>query len=178
MLSANNVCEIAEQIPEIPDKPTWELFKERTDVKKMLMSGSLLPLGYDRVSAEAYGIELKNTFCYLIAGQARTGKKNLMKILVQAAAERDSDIVVIEHGTSEFRNIAIDTGARYIEDEKSQADYFCELLPDFVERNKYKNMLKDQGYESNELYEKMLCFKETFIFISDIEAFYGNNISS
>lgn len=62
MLSANNVCEIAEQIPEIPDKPTWELFKERTDVKKMLMSGSLLPLGYDRVSAEAYGIELKNTF--------------------------------------------------------------------------------------------------------------------
>lgn len=171
MLSANNVCEIAEQIPEIPDKPTWELFKERTDVKKMLMSGSLLPLGYDRVSAEAYGIELKNTFCYLIAGQARTGKKNLMKILVQAAAERDSDIVVIEHGTSEFRNIAIDTGARYIEDEKSQADYFCELLPDFVERNKYKNMLKDQGYESNELYEKMLCFKETFIFISDIEAF-------
>ncbi len=163
--------EAAEPIPEIPEKPEWNLFASRKDVVSMIRTNYLLPLGYDENSADAYGIDLRNTFCYLISGRVRTGKKNTMKILMNAAHMRDADLVVIEHGTSDFAVPASDIGAVYLNSQSSQAEYFKHLVPDFVERNQYKNALKEKGYEQDEIFERMCRFKETYIFIADINQF-------
>ena len=167
---AEGATEVAESIPEIPEKPTWEIFKRRNDVAQMC-NGYMLPIGYDSVSAEGYGIDLRRTFCYTITGRARTGKKNVMRLLMNAALMRNADIVVIEHGSNEFKPDSELLGATYIDSEATQADYFTMLVPEFVERNKFKNQVKEQGYDENEIYSQMTRFKETYIFIADMEAF-------
>lgn len=167
---ADETTVYAEPIPEIPSKPTWEIFKSRRDVKEMCMD-SFLPLGYDSESADGYGIDLRRTFCYMISGRTRTGKKNTMRLLMQAACIRNADVVVIEHATSNFKTDAEDVDAKYINSEEKQAEYFSNLVPQFVERNKYKNMLREQGYDDGELYDHMTKFKETYIFISDMREF-------
>ena len=167
---AEGATEVAEGIPEIPEKPTWEIFKRRNDVAQMC-NGYMLPIGYDSVSAEGYGIDLRRTFCYTITGRARTGKKNVMRLLMNAALMRNADIVVIEHGSNEFKLDSELLGATYIDSEATQADYFTMLVPEFVERNKFKNQVKEQGYDENEIYSQMTRFKETYIFIADMEAF-------
>lgn len=161
---------VAECIPEIPENPTWDIFQNRRDVAEMC-SGYMLPIGYDSVSAEAYGIDLRRTFCYVVAGRARTGKKNMLRILMNAAAMRGADVVIIEHGSKEFKADAEHMGAVYIDNEKTQAEYFSSLVPEFVERNRFKNQLKDQGYEELEIYDQMTRFKETYIVIADISQF-------
>ena len=87
------------------------------------------------------------------------------------ALMRNADIVVIEHGSNEFKLDSELLGATYIDSEAAQADYFTMLVPEFVERNKFKNQVKEQGYDENEIYSQMTRFKETYIFIADMEAF-------
>ena len=155
---AEGATEVAEGVPEIPEKPTWEIFKRRNDVAQMC-NGYMLPIGYDSVSAEGYGIDLRRTFCYTITRRARTGKKNVMRLLMNAALMRNADIVVIEHGSNEFKLDSELLGATYIDSEAAQADYFTMLVPEFVERNKFKNQVKEQGYDENEIYSQMTRFK-------------------
>ena len=48
---AEGATEVAEGVPEIPEKPTWEIFKRRNDVAQMC-NGYMLPIGYDSVSGD------------------------------------------------------------------------------------------------------------------------------
>ena len=128
---ADETTVYAEPIPEIPSKPTWEIFKSRRDVKKMCMD-SFLPLGYDSESADGYGIDLRRTFCYMISGRTRTGKKNTMRLLMQAACIRNADVVVIEHATSNFKTDAEDVDAIYINSEEKQAEYFSNQIQEYA----------------------------------------------
>lgn len=41
-------------------------------------------------------MDLSNTYCYLITGAAKTGKKNFMKIMIESARLKDSEICVID----------------------------------------------------------------------------------
>ena len=64
-----------------------------------------------------------------IRDRARTGKKNVMRLLMNAALMRNADIVVIEHGSNECNPDSELLGATYIDSEAAQADYFTILEP-------------------------------------------------
>lgn len=160
----------ARQVPVIPEKPVWSEFQCLDSVKEMSRDSCRLPLGYDMESADAYGIDLSKTYCYLISGRARTGKTNTMKALIRSAKEKGGAITVIEYGTDELQAAAERAGAAYISDQKAQGEFFQSLIPLVQKRNQIRKALMAEGRE-DEIYEAMAGEEKQYIFIADLENF-------
>ena len=131
----------------------------------------LLPFAYDEKSAEIYGVDLRRTFCYLVSGKARTGKKNMLKILGSSAGMLHARRVIIEHTGNEFMQYAKSIGAEYLHTQQEQAQFFRDLLPTFAERNRVKNNLKEEGKEESTIYQQMKKYETIFVFIADLHEF-------
>ena len=136
----------------------------------MLGDDRHLPVGYDAESAGIYGIDLSRYYCYLISGRIRTGKTNFMKLLIQAAAAKGGRICVIEHKSEELLSVAHKAGARYVGNQKEQAEFFQSILEPFKKRNEMKRALIREGREDS-LYEEMKGEEKYFIFIADLVEF-------
>ncbi len=74
---------LAVPIPMIPKNPVWSEFEDLEEVRAMSDTTDLLPFAYDEKSAEIYGVDLRRTFCYLVSGKARTGKKEYVENIRQ-----------------------------------------------------------------------------------------------
>lgn len=160
----------AQPVPEIPEKPTWEIFEELDEVKANAVTDNLLPVGYNSANAEIYNIDLSQIYCYLIMGAAKTGKKNFMKIMIESACLKNSQICVID-GTGVMNQYSNRENISYVEDSDKLFTYFQEILtPIFQERNKIKRKLMAEGCEE-ELYSYTKKEKPIFIFISDMQWF-------
>ena len=62
----------------------------------MLEDDRHLPIGYDFENADAYGVDLSRTFCYLISGKSGSGKTNLLKILLRTACRKKGTLALID----------------------------------------------------------------------------------
>ena len=66
-------------------------------------------------------------------------------------------------------------GGRYITDNRGLNEYFSELLPEFVNRNKVKKQLASNSLNDTEIYESLSeQFGPIFFFIGDINDFFKN----
>ncbi len=158
----------AQAIPEIPEKPVWELFAELEDVHKAAAQDNLLPVGYNSENAEVYSIDLSSIYCYLITGMSRTGKKNFLKIMLESALLKESQICLID-GSGQMSQYAVLEGITYIGEEEELFDYFQNTLtPEFTKRNKIKQQLLADGCEEVELYSYTRKETPVFLFISDM----------
>lgn len=158
----------AQAIPEIPEKPSWELFSELDEVKRAAKTDYLLPVGYNAANAEVYSVDLSSIYCYLITGAAKTGKKNFMKIMIESARLKDSKICVID-GSGLMRQYTDMEEIQYVGGEEELFEYFTgTLTPEFVRRNKIKQQLLAQGGEEEELYEYTRKEQPVFLFITDM----------
>ncbi|MCR4691232.1 MAG: type VII secretion protein EssC [Lachnospiraceae bacterium] len=165
----NGKC--ARPIPEIPEKPVWSEFKELEDYWKMQENPALLPVGYKQEDALLYGIDLRQTYCYLITGLARSGKKNYFKVVLQSAMDKNSEICVVDGPGKFMRAYEGMEQIRYVDSDETVFEYFRELLPEFVRRNKFKGQLMEEDLEEEEIFEKMSQEKPIFIFISELAWF-------
>ena len=167
--------EPARKIPEIPENPTLSMLKEDYRYRQALQDRTLLPFGYLAQDASIASVSLLHNYCFLITGRARTGKTNVMRLLLHAAAgHQDASCVVIEKKTSDFSDFektAAACGARFVPDSKEIFKYFSELLPEFARRNKVKRALIEQGLDEEEIAAKMMEEKPVFIFVADMNDF-------
>ena len=161
----------ARQIPEIPEKPVWSEFRQLEEYEKLRESKYHLPVGYNKEDALLYGIDLREVYCYLITGHSRSGKKNFLKVVLQAALEKEGEICIIDSPKKLLRAYEEEDRVHYTETEEQIFDYFSELLPEFVRRNKIKGELLNDDKEESEIYERMSEEKPVFIFISDFAWF-------
>ena len=158
----------AQPVPEIPEKPTWEMFCELDDVMQAAETDYLLPVGYNAANAEVYSVDLSNTYCYLITGAAKTGKKNFMKIMIESARLKNSEICVID-GSNVMGKYAGQEDICYVGTEEELFSYMLNVLsPEFRRRNKIKQQVLADGGEEEDLFAYTRKEKPVFLFITDL----------
>ena len=161
----------AKKIPEIPEKPVWSQFHELEDYKQFLGRKDCLPVGYRKSDAMIYNLNLSELYCYLITGLPRSGKKNFLKVVLQAALEKDSEVCIID-GPGKYLQAYKESNVKaYVSEEEEIFQYFSDLLPEFVRRNKIKGELVAQDAEETEIFERLSQETPIFIFISDFAWF-------
>ena len=159
----------ARPVPEIPKKPVWSEFHQLDEYRRLLLDKDRLPVGYDMANAQVYGINLRNTYCYMAYGAGHTGKTNFLKVCLQAALEKKAKVCVMDNESHDLHSYA-GNGVQYVEDDKGLYEFFTQLLPVFKERNKKKHELQAGDCETDEIYEAMKQFEPYFIFIADLKS--------
>lgn len=160
----------ARVIPEIPENPVWTDFAVLEDVEKLIKDDRHLPIGYNMKNAAPYGIDLSRMYCYLIAGKSRSGKTNLLKVMLKAALMRGSDVVIIDFN-GDLTNIAEKESLCVIDTDAKMFQFFSELLPEFKDRNLHKKEDIQKGMSDEEIYLDMLSYKAKFILVANLADF-------
>lgn len=161
---------MARPIPEIPEHPVWQEFIESEESEKLLSDDRHIPIGYNFKNAAPYGVDLSRIYCYLIAGKARSGKTNLMKVLLYSTERKGGKSVVIDFG-GEFTCLAEKLGAVRISSDEELFQFFSDLLPDFKNRNIHKKECIQKGMSDEEIYLEMKQFEPLYLFLADFTDF-------
>lgn len=163
----------ARPIPQIPENPTMELLCELEEYEKENQASRKLPFAYDMEDASVYSVNLEGTYCYTIQGRGRTGKTNVLKLLMHTAATpvQNASCVVVELGTEQLKRASEECNARYVSSPQELFKYFSDLTPTFIERNKKKREWIAQGWSDEEIFAKMTEEQPIYIFIADVAEF-------
>ncbi|MDE7261691.1 MAG: cell division protein FtsK, partial [Oscillospiraceae bacterium] len=162
----------AAPIPSIPERPVWADLERWADMASIQSQPQLLPFAYYRRDASIASINLQNTYCWLISGGPRTGKTNLLRILLRSAKAKGGDTCVFE--LSGQRNLEMDCTryqSEYVSDVQEVTEYFKKLTVIFQERNKKKHELEDQGASDEEIFAEMSKLPPVFLLIDSLEDF-------
>ena len=163
---------IARAIPSIPEKPVWSKFSATDEYRELQQRKDYIPVGYDMENAEFYGIPLREMFCYLVCGSARTGKTNFMKVFIQAVLDKKAITCIIDGPDKKLQSYRNCEEMTYLATEEEIDHYFGNVLtPLFQIRNARKKAMLNEDYEESEIYEEMSKEKPHFIFISDMAWF-------
>ena len=163
----------AKVIPEIPEKPVWSEFAGLEDTVKLAQDDRHLPIGYNSQNASVYGIDLSRTYCYLITGKARSGKSNLLKVIINSAMLKGGEIVIFDF-KSELSYLSEKEGVTYVGTKADLFAFFQKLLPEFVTRNKKKKSDIQASLSDEEIYTDMKNFTAKYFFIPDLGDFIQN----
>ncbi|WP_349943940.1 type VII secretion protein EssC [Lacrimispora sp. BS-2] len=162
----------AKSIPVIPENPVWSEYVQLDEVQDMLADDRHLPIGYDLRNAAPYGIDLSKIYSYVISGKARTGKTNMLRMLMMGAKAKGGKICIIDTAAGELKPVAAALEAEYVSNELEQFGFFKALIPAFVVRNKLKKAWAAEDLEDSEIYDRMQKEAEKYyIFIADLPAF-------
>lgn len=159
---------LAKAIPHIPEKPVWSEFCRLEEVKKQFQGRKKLPFGYNLATADIAGMDLAHTYCYLISGKARTGKTNLLRIMMRAAKAKQGRLILVEFGTEELRTEAEALEARYVDSEAEYLSFIQTMIPVFQERSRLQKSMRAQAMEDEEIFARMSEEEPCFIFIADL----------
>lgn len=171
-MAENWTGETARKIPMIPQDPKLSEFAALPEWKKAAEEKRYLPLGYNVQDASIYSLDLWNTYCYIVQGRNRSGKKNVLKLLMCAAAAKpEVAVFLIDLGGSGLAKQVRQLPVKCLEDERSVFEFFKSTISVFQERNSQKHVLLDEDMEGEELAERMNQGIQYFIFIADMEAF-------
>lgn len=160
----------ARKVPVIPENPVLTEFEQLPEYREMIREGSRIPVGYDQETAEISYIDLSKTYCYLVTGKKKSGKTNYMKIVMEAASKMDCRMCVFDEPNGRLKKFATEKGLDYYTEDQEIFDFWKELTPEFVRRNKMKNGYLEE-LEEDELYDKMRQEQPIFIFIGNLNAF-------
>lgn len=160
----------ARLIPEIPEKPVWEEYKKLSEVAEMAESDRFLPVGYNELDASVYGIDLSRIYCYLVTGKARTGKTNFLRVAAAAAVMRGGLVTFIDF-SGDFTAISESLKAEHVDTDQKLYDFFKNLMPDFVERNKNKKEIMATSPSDEEIYLEQTKYRQRFIIIANLSEF-------
>lgn len=161
----------ARSVPEIPEKPIWEDLKTNSEFINKCEDKDLLPYAYDKENASVASLCLKESFCMLLSGAARTGKTNAMKIMMASAKMSGAKVYLIDKPDKSLSSFADVYADSYISSATELFDFCKQLMVDFRERNLVKRDMVAKGEDDHEIYERMLAYKRLVIFIADIPEF-------
>ncbi len=163
----------AKQVPVIPDEPVLDEFIELDAVKEQLQSGHLLPIGYDADNANPYALDLHRIFSYLISGRAKTGKKNLLKILMKMGAQTGMKMYVADF-SGKLKEAAAENNAVFIDTDRKMYDAFMEWQTEIIEKNGRKKEMEAAGKSDLEIYQEMASMGLSCMMISNLPEFINH----
>lgn len=164
--------EAARKIPVIPENPTLQMLAEKEAYQMLSDQKRYLPFAYLAQDASVYAVDLWSTYCYMIQGRSRSGKKNTLKLLMYAASrKKDARVCLIDLKGQELKKTADQLGVEYITEEIKLYEFFKSTVSVFKERNLKKQKLLAEGIEEEELAEKMSSETQIYIFIADMVSF-------
>ena len=161
----------ARKIPEIPKKPTWELFAQSDAYAAAKDRPELLPVAYYREDASAYSINLHKDFCYLVLGQEQSGKSVFLRNVACAAAAKNAKVYLVDRPDGSEAVTAQMTGAISVATDQELCNMVQEIIPMLNERGKLRNELQQKGLEDEEIFDTMQKFPPVFYLIADLENF-------
>lgn len=161
----------ARRIPYIPENPVWKDLAQREDFQALAAQPRYLPFAYDAETAGIYSIDVARTFCFTVSGRARTGKTNVLKLLMRSACAKGAHIAVLEPDGGSLRAEAAQLGARHLSGLEEIVAFVGELGNTFVARNKVKWELINQGLEPDAVFERMGREPLWLVLIADLVAF-------
>ena len=163
--------ECARKIPMIPAEPTIADIKSDSDYSPAIASRNLIPFAYNITDASLYSIDLSDTYCYCISGKQRTGKTNVLKLILDAVLQKNGRVALYEKRTQEFKYTVEDDRVEYINTDKKLFEYFSSLIPVFKQRNAIKHKLQAEGLNDTEIFEKTGDDTAYYFLINDITDF-------
>ncbi|BCN29966.1 type VII secretion protein EssC [Anaeromicropila herbilytica] len=161
----------ARRVPEIPENPVLSEFVQLDEYIDTVKENRYLPYAYNMEDASVYSVDLREAYCYLISGKARTGKTNLLKVFLHAASCKEAQICIFEKGSNQLKKNAEIVNARYIENDQEMFDYWKGITEVFIKRNKLKRAYIEEGLDDYEIFEKMQSETPIFLFIADLTSF-------
>ena len=163
--------EWAQPIPEIPNPSFWSDLCKLADFEMLISDDRHLPIGYNIEDASVYSVDLKDTYCYTISGRARTGKTNMLRIMLLSAYKKGGRHIVVDMGSGDFKSQAENMNVEYIESKKELFDFLSSMIDIFKNRNLKKRELLQKGLDDEEVYTIMRQEERIFIYISDLRHF-------
>ncbi len=172
MLNAAWEGPVARQVPFIPKNPVWTDLTSREDFAATLSDSKALPLGYVAATAGIYSLDLSRIYCYTVAGRQRSGKTNVLRLLMRGAEAKGAKIAVLETGGTSLQGEASLLNACYYSTLDEIVSFVGnELAPTFKTRHALKLELATQGLEEEAQYQRM-CQEQTWlVVISDLTSF-------
>ncbi len=161
----------ARPIPEIPEKPIWSEFSELEDYERALEDKRYLPVAYNAENASVYSVDLSDTYCYLITGLPRSGKKNYMKVMIQSALHRNNQIYVFDSEARPLKMFEEIEGITYATEEIEIYNSFTSVIPEFKKRSEIRAQMREEDAEDIDIFERMCEEEAIYFFISDLEWF-------
>ena len=129
------------RIPQVPADLSFASFIGYPETKQTLQNG-LIPIGYDTREAELVSFDPVEKFCYIISGDARTGKTNAIQLLALLSKESGHDVYIIDTG-SQLSAWAAANGIPCLVTADDIYPWLSEtIIPVFSARNK---KIKDAG---------------------------------
>lgn len=163
----------ARTIPEIPKNPTLSQLASLQEYQQAAKALDRIPVGYDRDTAAVYSISLRGIWCSLIAGTARSGKSNLLQLILAGCLEKpDAQIMVCCEENSRMYRSAQEHGVQTVTSDIQLFDFLKELTPEFVRRNKKKHAHLETGITEEELFERMQEYHPIFLLIDNLNEFF------
>lgn len=162
----------AKPIPQIPENPVLSEFVKKEEYEKENIQSLQLPFAYSWEDASIYSVLLRRTYCYSIVGRARTGKTNVLKVLIHGAVAQNARRIIIETKAGKLAKTAEGCAAEYLDTVEKVFAFFKELTPLFVSRNTRKQAFLQEGLVEEEIFDRMKEEEPVFIFISDLAEFF------
>lgn len=167
--------DVAAAIPTIPEKPVLADIINLNEYKNMLSDKQYIPVGYNMADATIHSIDLAKTYCYLVSGKARSGKTNMLKVIMRAAIKKNNGrVIVIDNSGTDLALAASQIGAEYISSEKDIFEFFKSTIEPFKKRNVVKKQMLAAGAEEDEIYEKISEEEPYYIIIADLVRFIND----
>lgn len=156
-------------IPEIPARPTWEIFRSLEQYHALLETGSRLPVAYYQKDASLYSIHLDTVFCYLVLGPERSGKSVFLRNVACAAKDMGGKITIFDRENGNERKTAQLSDADYIVQNTDVFKAIKELILLTNERGLRRKELLNKGLDDEEIFEEMKKqYPPVFYLIADM----------
>ena len=142
------------QIREVSVHPQSASFFEDEEVKAYIKNSLTFPLGYEEDTAEIYYLNTDDIYCFLISGKKRSGRHNLLKVMIETARRKTGKVCIIDlnQGLSEYKNL------EHISCYMTRGEEIQLFLNDICAISNEK----EESGEKDEIY---------YIFVEDIMAF-------
>ncbi|MBQ2383339.1 MAG: type VII secretion protein EssC [Oscillospiraceae bacterium] len=161
----------ARQIPQIPAKPTWELFHQSDVYQAARNDRHRLPVAYRQEDASAYCIDLRSGFCYLVLGQEQSGKSVFLRNVACAIADRGDKLYFIDRDAPVEQDTVAMTGAISVSTDRELFDMVKELILLTNERGAFRKELQKKGLEDDEIFDAMQKYPPVYYLIGDMDRF-------
>lgn len=163
----------ARPIPTIPDKLDWDAFLQSQEAAALMKDPRWLPIGYDQKTASIYAVDLSRTFSFVVSGFQRSGKTNLLRLVLRLGRERGAKVFILDAGSGTLGALAKESGAAQYTGAQEISSFVGNVLqPEFLRRNAEKARMIAAGTSTEEIFDRMAAEQPWMVVVPDLGEFF------
>lgn len=168
----------APPIPEIPENPDWTAISCNPHYQTAISDVYTLPFAYNEKTADVFSLDLRDTYCFTVVGNARSGRTETLKSLIGAAKQKRGRVYILDGVQNELKRFSEKWADGYYSGAEEIFDFTVELSSAFRSRNQIKRELIDSGIYERDLFEEMRKQEPIFVFVADTSSFFNTIYTS